>query len=221
MTLSWRALRRSYWSRRRSRSLGRAQRCPRSRKLTRRRGGDERQAERRVHRHFVHRGRAATQRTRGHRRDPCDRQSLHHRVEARQAARSIRGVGARRRRISRCRLGAADDAWGRRLRDQRRAAQRALGHGQRGRKARHRGLSAARPASTARYEIIERASPAGDSYEGQLALTPSGNIYRLIRRAGSTTYYGAAHQERQPACSRASAPAAEQSWFTPIKEATS
>jgi hypothetical protein len=42
------------------------------------------------------------------------------------------------------------------------------------------------------YEAVAARSPSGESYEGQLSLTPSGNIYRLIRRAGSTTYYGAA-----------------------------
>jgi hypothetical protein len=42
------------------------------------------------------------------------------------------------------------------------------------------------------YEIEDARSPAGDSYDGQLSLTPSGSIYRLIRRAGTTTYHGAA-----------------------------
>jgi hypothetical protein len=42
------------------------------------------------------------------------------------------------------------------------------------------------------YEVVAARSPSGEFYEGQLSLTPSGNIYRLIRRAGSATYYGAA-----------------------------
>jgi hypothetical protein len=42
------------------------------------------------------------------------------------------------------------------------------------------------------YEIVGARAPGGGSYEGQLSLTPTGNIYRLIRRAGSSTYYGAA-----------------------------
>jgi hypothetical protein len=42
------------------------------------------------------------------------------------------------------------------------------------------------------YEIVDARSSGGGSYEGQLSLTPTGNIYRLIRRAGSATYYGAA-----------------------------
>jgi hypothetical protein len=42
------------------------------------------------------------------------------------------------------------------------------------------------------YEIVGARSPGGGAYDGQLSLTPSGSIYRLIRRAGPSTYYGAA-----------------------------
>jgi hypothetical protein len=42
------------------------------------------------------------------------------------------------------------------------------------------------------YTIVTGRTPAGESYDGQLAITPSGNMYRVIRRAGSDELHGAA-----------------------------
>ncbi len=42
------------------------------------------------------------------------------------------------------------------------------------------------------YTIVAGRTPNGDSYDGQLAITPSGNMYRVIRRAGADTFHGAA-----------------------------